>query len=483
MKTVVILSPRILLSLQLLRENVQTLAGEGLVLDLVNFNSGTADQGRVNQILRRSGMGAVRVLNTTDPAEVLTRMTLAMLAGVDVFLISSTYQSCNRLLDLPVDLVMYDEAHNTVRNREFRQSLQMGGKHVFFTATPYVTNASDGRGMNNMRQYGVSFRRSPRQLIQDGLLVPPAIHVVDVPSMDNTAQIDDDDHEAIAHCVVSSFLRHDYVVNERCFIDGYIGAKMLVVAEDQQSLIAIAESEAVKNFKLTNPDVQVCGLSTDFGVLLPSGPKIDRSGSTAKNQLLEELRNLKPHDRAIIFHVDMIAEGVDVPGITGILPFRNLGQTKFVQTLGRALRALDEDKSRVWDNTISVTDRDKMVKPYGWIIIPRILANGQDGYERYRSIVESIRTDFGLRLDELVIVDEQMGLPEDELDLEYVGLPNEDRLVFTEDTVIDFVHTIEDEEDLDRQSVLGFDEMALVGLVQEGVNDDEIRRLYEQLWS
>jgi hypothetical protein len=227
----------------------------------------------------------------------------------------------------------------------------------------------------------------------------------------------------------------------------------------------------------------VCGLSTDFGVLLPSGPKIDRSGSTAKNQLLEELRNLKPHDRAIIFHVDMIAEGVDVPGITGILPFRNLGQTKFVQTLGRALRALDEDKSRVWDNTISVTDRDKMVKPYGWIIIPRILANGQDGYERYRSIVESIRTDFGLRLDELVIVDEQMGLPEDELDLEYVGLPNEDRLVFTEDTVIDFVHTIEDEEDLDRQSVLGFDEMALVGLVQEGVNDDEIRRLYEQLWS
>jgi hypothetical protein len=93
MKTVVILSPRILLSLQLLRENVQTLAGEGLVLDLVNFNSGTADQGRVNQILRRSGMGAVRVLNTTDPAEVLTRMTLAMLAGVDVFLISSTYQS------------------------------------------------------------------------------------------------------------------------------------------------------------------------------------------------------------------------------------------------------------------------------------------------------------------------------------------------------------------------------------------------------
>ena len=87
------------------------------------------------------------------------------------------------------------------------------------------------------------------------------------------------------------------------------------------------------------------------------------------------MQDLKSCENALIFHFDILSEGIDVDGITGVAIMRNMGLSKLLQTIGRAIRLYKPDPSK---------------KPQAWISVPVINGN-EDDKERIAFILRTLR--------------------------------------------------------------------------------------------
>ncbi|NJO61105.1 MAG: hypothetical protein HC836_23425, partial [Richelia sp. RM2_1_2] len=90
------------------------------------------------------------------------------------------------------------------------------------------------------------------------------------------------------------------------------------------------------------PGVDLFAISSKHGALqyvAKTGKIIDFSGK--RKEWLTAIKNCKT---AIIFHYDIISEGIDIDGITGTLIMRNNGLAKLIQIVGRTVR-LDFERS------------------------------------------------------------------------------------------------------------------------------------------
>jgi len=113
----------------------------------------------------------------------------------------------------------------------------------------------------------------------------------------------------------------------------------------------------------------------------------------------------------IILHYDILAEGIDVPGITAILPIRTLGKAKFLQTFGRAARLDIDDRDRVNKGKLGVHDLENFNKPYAWVIVPTIIHENADSKEHIGNLITELR-DYGFNPSEdIVSTDTTNGLP------------------------------------------------------------------------
>ncbi len=443
MKTVAILSPRILLSIQQLRVLIEDFTAHKLQFNLINLNSGELDQGTVNRLFKENGLDPATVRNTTSPQALKAYYDESLAAGVPLLLISSTYHSAPRLRDagIPIDVVFNDEAHYLV-GEQFQDCFNLGTYQYSFTATQKITDSPTGRGMNNRELFGdVVYTKSPKALIGAGEIVAPAIHIVD--AVDGQDNIADDDYESLARCIISAYLEHEKLIKTRASNPDRIGAKLLVTCDGQLTLKAILETDAFSDFQLDNLDVKLFALSSDYGILM-NGLTV-KGSPKAKEQFIDHLGRMSHDDRALIIHVDMLAEGLDVPGITGIMPFRNLGPSKFLQTLGRATRLHNDDRSRLYDGTLQSADHASFIKPFAWVVIPRIMTNGRDAVARYLGYVESVRTEFEFMAKDLVIVDDSNGISPIPMP-ELVNELPEETMQLSRASIEAFFHNIEDGE-------------------------------------
>jgi superfamily II DNA or RNA helicase len=69
----------------------------------------------------------------------------------------------------------------------------------------------------------------------------------------------------------------------------------------------------------------------------------------------EFIQELKDRENCLIFHYDILSEGIDVDGITGVCLMRNLGLAKLLQTIGRAVRTYKPNPALKRQAWISVT--------------------------------------------------------------------------------------------------------------------------------
>ena len=137
-----------------------------------------------------------------------------------------------------------------------------------------------------------------------------------------------------------------------------------------------------------------------------------RIAATLDAPLLINL-NLEAKDKAIIFHVDMIGEGIDVPGITGIMPFRNCEESKLIQNIGRATRLHPEDRKRLYRDEIGVDDKTQWIKPYTWVIIPSYMIDSEGMESRFRVIIDRLRKEYGFVPQQHTVIDNNTGLDDD----------------------------------------------------------------------
>lgn len=445
----VVLSPRILLSYQQLKDFITIISNNGIECQYKSVHSGGIDSSLYEKQLLASGIEhPEEIESTTTISEIASWILIARQKNMPLVLFS-TYHSADRVAaaiikaESVVEMYIYDEAQYCVSKGDFQNVPLFASKFkFFFTATEKTTDAECGLGMNNEDKFGkVIFTEKPKTMIERGEMASIAIHLV---GTRGASEMQYNDYESMARVVIEAFDKHREVVKSYASAPDLIGPKMVVICDSQDSLKGIMRSKALRAYKSFHHAINLCALSSDYGIEI-NGKHSPRVRNKDKEYLILTMRKWKAEDEAIVLHVDMISEGIDVPGITGIMPFRNLGKIKFLQNLGRGTRLVDSDRSRLYDGTITPKDWPKYVKPYCWLILPVVSSTYYDMKRRYEDIVKELRSEYGFSSSEMVVIDNIKGISEEDAVKDMVG-SKEKKFFLGKGMISEIVHSIEDGE-------------------------------------
>lgn len=391
-----------------------------------NIAGGTSVNDLVEAINRAKGGNNFARVNSSKP-----------------LIVFSTYHSgenivaaCERT-NTNIEILICDEAHNALAKEfDYVHYITQAKNRYYFTATQRITRGEGGRGMQNEELFGKRMgEMSPAEAVNRGIIVRPRCHVVGINEMmpeqmhrdcEETAKID------IAS-IEEAFKHHAKMVN--------FGAKMLVSARGVKNIKMIVEGSNYFENLRTSMNVKIFSIASAANMTRINGQIVERS------EFMHEMKKMNDDQHAIIIHYDILSEGIDVPGITGIMPLRPLNLSKFLQTLGRATRKHKLDKSNPdlkTDAKLFPNWMNDYIKPFAWVIIPYYGALAEDICESIKMYVALLRT-FGWIPSEGVFYSEAGGITE----------PRQMDTMFEEDedvpavltAILDIYHGIEHEED------------------------------------
>ncbi len=406
----VINAPRIMLSYQLLKEVFSFLINAGIDARYMSVHSGgSVDLQDLEKIRQDANYNEgtniqyAQIENGTSPILIREFVEKAKSGNIPAVFFS-TYNSADRINDaIPetkINIVMNDESQYLVQE-QFHDIIHILNsiRCYFFTATTLHTPSDKGRGMNNKDSYGdVIFNMTPREAIEMGKMVRPRMHFV-IPPVGSTYS-KEDFQNSLGKIISEAFAQHNYAIGQ------FSKAKMLVSVKGVGDIEKFFQSREYKGLIRTGVRVYAVASDEKIGNNI-NGEKVSRVEFL--NRLKEDGRN--PMTEIIILHYDILAEGIDVPGITGIMPLRTLGKAKFLQTFGRASRLDIEDRERIQSGEIKPSQLDEMNKPYSWVIVPTIIHEDADSKEHIGNLITELR-DYGFKPSEdIVSTDSKNGLP------------------------------------------------------------------------
>jgi superfamily II DNA or RNA helicase len=445
----VVLSPRILLAYQQLDNFLDIISRNGIAAEYMMVHSGGLNSAEYERKLLKLGFDFPEEIGSTTSTQDIFNSILSARRNNMPLVAFSTYHSVGRLADAisragaKAKAYIYDEAQYCVTSGDFQNTTEYDADFkFFFTATEKLTNASDGLGMNNENKFGkLLFTEKPKVLIERGEMASIAIHLVGA-----REQMEENDYESMAAVVVNAFEKHRTVLRAHSAAPDSIGPKMIVVCNKQDSLRGIMRSKVLKRFKFANQQTNLCALSSDFGIEI-NGELTPRANNKNKEILLSKMRKWSLEEEAIVLHVDMIAEGIDVPGVTAVLPFRGLEKIKFLQNVGRGTRLIDEDRTRLISGEIKPKDWANYVKPFCWLILPVLSNEYYDQKRRYTDWITALRADYGFTSNELVVIDNIVAPPQPTpLDDMLGGITR--RFSTGDNLVTEIIHAIEEADAL-----------------------------------
>ena len=337
-----VLAPRILLANQLIDEYR---AFSGMHYRSIAFHSGKYEP--------ESETINWKETNTTQVHDVMQAWIDATACGQDL-VIFSTYHSCDRLTGINFDTLIADESQYCV-SENFNESIRKLSARVslFFTATEKFTASSAGRGLNNESTYGKRlYAVSAQTLIARGIIVAPRLHIM----YGNTKN----EEKSIINEIIELATAQDALTRPEL---GF--SKILFAMKGTKDVKTITDNLA--KIKVAFPDHDVCTITSKSGAKV-NGVKIKNKEGFVKE--------IKTSSNCLIFHYDILSEGIDVDGITGVCLLRNLGLAKLLQTIGRAIR---------------IYKLNPNLKKQAWISIPVI--NGNEDDKAYVKLcVEAMRS-------------------------------------------------------------------------------------------
>jgi superfamily II DNA or RNA helicase len=392
----VVLTPRIMLTNQLMRDVGKHLIKNGISINALTIHSGEGVKFVEDDADDYTRWVYANTKNeaTTNSAEAMVRIKDAQ-AEKKPLLICCTYDSVPALiralreLDIEADQVVCDEAHYIVE-KKFNENITNLKPHTkkihFFTATQKVTagdESGQGNGMRNAEFYGdVVSRNTPLQMIEQGYMVRPRIHYEKVEAGAGWPKI-----------VMEAYIEHQKHVK--------YGAKMLVCTNGTKTIKKITDTVEFMQW-CKEQEITVFAVSSALGSRI-------NNVEEKRNVFLEKLKAHK--GKAIILHINILTEGIDVPDITGVMFARNMGLTRFLQSLGRATRVLPVDAGK------TTADFDKYsetwVKPYAWVIIAEVEGDDDGIVSVLKDHVRKMRLAGFEPMEEVVIaVDRGLGTSE-----------------------------------------------------------------------
>lgn len=389
-------APRILLSYQLLKEVYSFLIEANIEARYMFVHSGgMMDEKELENVRENSSIPFSEFGSATSVDSICDMMKKAYELKLPIVFFS-TYNSADRieaarlkLMDIGlvenekipnIRIVLNDEAHYLVQE-QFHDILTElpSPRCYFFTATMIHTPSDKGRGMNNEDAYGpVLYKMLPIDAIRMGKMVRPRLHIVTTDGVYNT----DDYNKSLNKIIFDTFHQHENVLSKKGVLP-----KLLISTKGTRDILNFLSSKEYEKLRLENVEVYAVSSNQEIE------NQINGNRETRSNFLKYLKRDGEnPAKKLIVLHYDILAEGIDVSGFTGIMPLRTLNKSKFLQTFGRAARPDKEDRKRMDNKEISFNDLDKMNKPYSYVIIPNIIHSNEDDKANMTNLIGELRT-------------------------------------------------------------------------------------------
>jgi len=379
----VVMGPRIILCNQLYNVIKQTLFDDKKDCHYLIVHSGRT----IDNVKRMwtTSMPFRQLKSTTSIKEIISEYEKAKNEKVPL-IIFSTYDSSERIVDagIPIYMTLCDEAQylvseefNWISKENEQNSIKQfnSDRKYYFTATLKETFSDKGIGMNNNDLFGpIIYEKTPLEMIIAGEMLRPRLHFVDIENKNDEKIFNKIDIDVNA--IKDAFIKHRMMCNN--------GAKLLIVTGGSEDLNKYVIHPKMQKFLSLRDNLKIFDISSAYH------PRIN-GNEVSREKFLFELRNMDEKDDAIIFHIDILSEGIDVPGITGIMPMNMMTTGKFLQTLGRASRLQKDDRTNLYSGVLKYYELDDFKKPYAWIIIPSYGVIGNDLTEKIRSTIEALR--------------------------------------------------------------------------------------------
>lgn len=318
----------------------------------------------------------------------------------DVIIIT-TYHSLDKLKDVDIHSIYCDEAHFLATPKEaaqFKDNFEkiQAKRKFFFTATPKdlvipidVIDENDTESflMNNTNIFGKRIGISFKEAINECLIVKPYVHLMELRGFKDTKKYSSGSN--YAKVILDGFRQHENTLEhvEEC------AGKILVKCPSVEFIWKIKKE--LENKK--PEDIHIfAGASWN-----PDGNPyyMNNESVSGKTKFLRLLQELKPNEKCIILHYDILSEGIDVPGITGVMFLSKElpSKPKILQTIGRSTRLLKSDREAIRNGAISKTDYHKMIKPNCAVILPILSNEMKHSAENIAKIIISLRDQFGFK--------------------------------------------------------------------------------------
>ena len=243
-------------------------------------------------------------------------------------LIFTTYHSLHRVQEsgINVDTVYFDEAHNSVQRHFFPATEFYSGldnvRCYFFTATPKYNKSIETPSMDDKEVYGEEIERiSARELIDNGYILPPKLFVKELEMTE------------AGRTPVSKEAVHLIETIDDSNVD-----KILICARRTAQIVNLLdETDFCK--ELASRGYSWMYITAKTGAYI-NGDKVDRE------TFFEVLNTWGKEDgkRFVVLHHSILSEGINVPGLEAALFMRNMNHIAISQTIGRVIRTGDSDK-------------------------------------------------------------------------------------------------------------------------------------------
>ena len=302
-KTIVVVAPRILLANQLSSEFLEFITD----VEVIHVHSGETHH---------------KSTTKTDQLEYWYHNSTENL------LIFTTYHSLNKIsasLDIEVDTIYYDEAHNSVQ-KNFYPPTEHFSHHAnrcyYFTATPKHSRTPEKAGMNWSQTYGNVICQVPApQLVNQGYILPPKVEVYRTRILEKDELVADRDCEQMIDAM-----------------DNLKKSKVLICAKSTSQIVnLIGHTKFVDELAWRGYSYML--ITSKTGAII-DGEKVDR----------EEFFNVlnawgqDPDKRFVVLHHSILSEGINVKGLEAVLFMRSMDYVGISQTIGRVIRKGAKDK-------------------------------------------------------------------------------------------------------------------------------------------
>ena len=288
-------------------------------------------------------------------------------------LIFTTYNSLHQLqrADISVDTIYFDEAHNSVR-RDFFPAVEYfsaeAQRSFFFTATPKYSSVIGKPGMNDFDIYGQIIAKVPApELVRNGYIIPPKVIASQMRLSVKGEDIAQRDCEYLLQTI------QDNPVN-----------KILICAKATKHIIGLLSQTDFAE-QLAEEGYSILHITAKHGAFI-DGHKVNRE---VFFDILNEWGK-NADKKFVVLHHSILAEGINISALEAVVFMRSMDIVGIGQTVGRTLRLHPQDAAGIRSGALQAGALETYTKSYGLVICPTFDKVSKGTAQKVQSVVDII---------------------------------------------------------------------------------------------